>query len=199
MRFAFIGLLLFAVSGAVSAQTTLPYNFAPGTVAKASEVNANFQALLTAINKLEGPVTAASVAGTYVLAGLNFYMTSTPQSGTMSNNARIEHSSTNATAVFNSNGTFTFPQESSNSTAMLFDFFKNGTNVVENASATTQTKTSPTTGGGTWSLSGNTLTITLAGGDVGTFTAAAGGKLFIGIDSSPDNKSQDLHILIRTN
>lgn len=199
MRLAIIGLLLFTVSGAVSAQTTLPYTFAPGTVAKASEVNANFQALLTAINKLEGPVTAASVAGNYVLLDLNLYMTSTPQSGTMSNNARIEHNSSNATAVFNSDGTFSLPQESSNGTAMLFDFFKNNANLVANATVTAQPNTSPPSGGGTWTLSGSTLTISLTGGGSGAFTAAAGGKLFIGIDTSPDNKSQDLHILIRTN
>lgn len=137
MRFAFIGLLLFVVSGAVSAQTTLPYTFAPGTVAKASEVNANFQALLTAINKLEGPVTAAGVAGTYVLAAVSLYMNSTPQSGVMSNGARIEHNSTKATAVFNSDGTFSFSQGTSNGAAMLLNFLKNnGTNTVTNASAT---------------------------------------------------------------
>jgi hypothetical protein len=200
MRFVSIGFLLFVVSGAVSAQTTLPYTFAPGTVAKASEVNANFQALLTAINKLEGPVTAAGVAGTYVLAGLSLYMTSTPQSGTMSNNARMEHNSTKATAVLNANGTFSFSQETSNGSAMLFDFLKNnGTNTVTNATAIAQPNTSPPESGGTWTLSGNTLTITTNTGGMGTFTAAAGGRLFIGVDASPDNTSQELHILIRTN
>lgn len=198
MRIVFMSFLLFAVSNLVSAQTTLPYTFAPGTVAKASEVNANFQALLTAINKLEGPVTPAGVAGNYVLTGLSLNMSSTAQAGTSSNNARVEHSAVNATAVFNSDGTFAFPQESSSGSAMAFDFFKSGANVI-NATATTQLSTSPPSGGGTWSLSGNTLTITLNGGGGGTFTAAAGGKIFIGVDSSPDSKSQDLHFLIRTN
>ena len=81
---------------------------------------------------------------------------------------------------------------------MLLDFFKSGANVI-NATATAQANVSPPSGGGTWSLSGSTLTLSLNGGGSGTFTAAVGGKLFIGVDASPDNKSQDLHFLIRTN
>lgn len=199
MRIKFVGLLLMAITSTAIAQTTLPYTFAPGTVAKASEVNANFQALLTAINKLEGPATAASVAGTYTLASLGLYMDSTAQAGTSSNTARIEHTATNATATLNANGSFTLSPESTFGAAMTFDFFKNGSNVVTNAQAATQSAAPSPSGGGTWSLSGSTLTLSLNGGGSGTFTAAAGGRLFIGIDASPDNKSQDLHILIRTN
>src|SRR4051812_7194615 len=71
-----LGLVLLA--GAAHAQTSVPHSFSSGQPARAAEVNANFQALATAINnltarvdRLEGAaVTAANVAGTYQLFGL---------------------------------------------------------------------------------------------------------------------------------
>ncbi len=50
MRYSLVVLLLFVFSNTVLAQTTVPHTFVAGTAAKASEVNANFQALTTAIN-----------------------------------------------------------------------------------------------------------------------------------------------------
>lgn len=197
MRYIISILMLLASITDVSAQTTLPFTFAPGTVAKASEVNANFQALLAAINRLEGQISAADIPGTYALASMSVYLDSTPQSGMMTNNARVEQISSNATATFNVNGTFTLTQETTNGSALAFDFLKNGANVVT-AQAVTQSAAPPPTGSGTWSFSGRTLTITTGNGG-GTFTAAVGGRLFIGINAPPDNKSQDLHVLIRTN
>ena len=207
MRYLMAGLMLFsAVNTTVAAQTTLPFTFAPGTVAKASEVNANFQALLTAINRLEGQISAADVAGTYSIASLGLYVNSTPQAGMMSNNGRVEHISSNGTATLNANGTFSVTQETTSGSALVFDFLKGSVMippsvvapVVVTAQVETQNAAPPPTGSGTWSLSGKTLTLTTSNGG-GTFTAAVGGRLFIGITPSPDNKSQDLHILIRTN
>lgn len=59
MRYSFAGLILFAFSSTALAQsslTTVPYTFTAGTAAKASEVNADFQALAAAID-------TASVSG----------------------------------------------------------------------------------------------------------------------------------------
>lgn len=50
MRYSFAGLLLFALGSTAVAQTTVPYTFTAGTAAKASEVNADFQALAAAID-----------------------------------------------------------------------------------------------------------------------------------------------------
>lgn len=69
-------LALCAFGEAARAQTTVPHIFTPGTPARAVEVNANFQALVTAIDsltarvrKLEGgPVTDADVVGNYSLS-----------------------------------------------------------------------------------------------------------------------------------
>ena len=50
MRCSAGALVLLAFTGSVFAQAAVPHTFAPDTKAKASEVNDNFQALVTAIN-----------------------------------------------------------------------------------------------------------------------------------------------------
>jgi hypothetical protein len=74
MRYSrIVGLMLLCAAGGTAlAQTTVPHTFTSGTQARASEVNANFQALATAIDnlsarvgKLEGGTTDADVVGTY--------------------------------------------------------------------------------------------------------------------------------------
>jgi hypothetical protein len=146
MRYLIASFMLsFAVNTMVTAQTILPFTFAPGTVDKAPVVNANFQALLTAINRLEGQISAADIPGTYALASMGVYLDSTPQSGIMTNNARVEQISSNATATFNANGTFTLTQETTNGSALAFDFLKNGLNVVT-AQAVTQSAAPPPDG-----------------------------------------------------
>lgn len=114
MRYSYVGFLLLLLSSAVFAETTVPYTFVSGTAAKASEVNADFAALVTAINNLEAkvtaleakvvPSTAASLAGTYdvyevtidvddlgIHSGLQYY--------------GIAGSAASGTAVFNADGT----------------------------------------------------------------------------------------------
>lgn len=195
-------LLVWSTTGV--AQTTLPYTFTAGTAAKASEVNANFQALLTAINRLEGAVTPAGIPGTYALSALGFLISSSPQVGTSSNVGRVEQNLTSGTAVLNADGTLSLSMTTSNNSALKFDFFQttmNSTPVVQQASVVTQTNNSPPgVIGGTWTLSGNTLTINLSDGGTAKFTAVQGGKLFIGVDPQQDSPtSQQLTILIRTN
>lgn len=81
IRSSIVALSLVVFSATAVAATTVPFTFTAGTPATASEVNANFQALATAIDtltttnaalttqiaKLDGttPVTAADMAGTY--------------------------------------------------------------------------------------------------------------------------------------
>ena len=57
MRRSISLLALLALSGGALAQTTVPNTFAAGTPAKAAAVNANFQALATAIDKVASSVT----------------------------------------------------------------------------------------------------------------------------------------------
>jgi hypothetical protein len=50
MRYSFATFLLCIISSAALAQTTVPYTFTSGSAAQASQVNADFQALATAID-----------------------------------------------------------------------------------------------------------------------------------------------------
>jgi hypothetical protein len=75
---------LLACVTSTSAQVTIPHTFLPNTPARASEVNANFQALKTSVDnlkttidaltmrvsKLEGPIAAADLNGTYRVHGI---------------------------------------------------------------------------------------------------------------------------------
>lgn len=74
MRKSIVGILLSLASGWALSQVTLPYTFTPGTSAKAAEVNADLQALATAVNnlnarvqKLEGTIVATDLVGTYAV------------------------------------------------------------------------------------------------------------------------------------
>src|SRR5258706_4460391 len=115
MRYSFVGLLLSVLSGVAFAQTTVPNTFTRGTAAKASEVNANFQALATAIDnlgsrvsKLEGTITATDVAGTYAFASLEAETFTGANVNVASSVGIIHHQNGNGTFTLNANGTFSF-------------------------------------------------------------------------------------------
>ena len=55
-----VSLMALFVCGAASAQVTVPNTFVSGTPAKAADVNANFQAVVTAINALHSATTNAA-------------------------------------------------------------------------------------------------------------------------------------------
>lgn len=106
MRYSIVGFLIFILSGTVFAQTTVPHTFTAGTAAQASEVNANFAALVAAINALESvntPLTAADVAGTYQLLAI------ASMTGSLATTKKAASASetNNGTLTFNVNGNFT--------------------------------------------------------------------------------------------
>src|SRR5687767_1265551 len=77
MRHAFAAIALSILATASSAQVSVPFTFSAGSAARASEVNGNFQALVTGINaladrvtKLEGNIVTADLVGTYAWSGL---------------------------------------------------------------------------------------------------------------------------------
>lgn len=150
--------LLLAFSCAVSsvgvmAQVTVPNTFAAGSPARAADVNANFQALATAINglttrvnRLEGGLAAADIPGTYNFSVLNLM----PLAGAP--NDFWDVNVVKSTLTLAAGGTFT------------------STGTESNASCC---------GSGTWSYAGNVLTLTLSGPEVLTFQTLAVGNLFI--------------------
>jgi len=200
MRYSFVGLLLLVLSGVGLAQTTVPNTFTAGTAAKASEVNANFQALATAIDnlgsrvsKLEGTLSTADVAGTYAFASLEVETFTGANVNVASSLGIVHHQNGNGTFTFNANGTFTFSQTTSSSKLTF---------LLNSASATETIETIPGTATGTWTLSGKILTINISGGPTIPFTLAAGPGLFINISnivSSSGASDHQLLFLMRTN
>lgn len=131
---AFLGITVLAY-----ATVTIPNNFTADTTAKASEVNANFQALADAINNRTS-ATLVGMAGTWNYTRNGSYL------NTSSGNTICTYSGT-GTLTLNSNGTFTDIQNDTYN-------YCHGTGVVANTGGTYA---------GTWTISANgsgTLTYT---------------------------------------
>lgn len=172
MRHSLATFLFCIFSSSALAQTTVPHTFTSGSAARASEVNENFQALATAINnlttrvnKLEGQLVAGDLAGTY--SNFVFGVLATPQP---SNSARVESYNSRGTLILSANGTFSMSGTI------------NGYSLTWNMTGGTvsgQTEAIPDNRSGTWSLSGNTLTLSSSGGGTASLAVTAGGRLFI--------------------
>lgn len=179
MRKLAIGMLFFAVTGIVTAATTVPHTFTSGTAAKASEVNDNFAALATAIDalgarvdKLEGTLTMSAVAGTYHLSlfSVSPYANSTSSTIYGSNYNLIRTG--NDTITLNADGTGT----ASGSVDIV--------NYEQAPTAQVTHTNSPDSSTFTWTLSGGAITFRGK-----TFQHAAGGRLFINVSNSIGDSS----------
>ena len=183
MRHALAALAFAGFTALANAQVTVPFTFAPSTAARAAEVNANFQALATAIDnlaarvsKLEGQITPADIAGVYGWRGLQIGLI---------NGGMVETISYTGTVTLAPNGTF-----SGTLTGRGFDLPAGGNRVLHNTDDNVS---------GTWTLSGsNTVTLSL-GDDALSFLSAARGQVlvFSNNDNSPDG-SLVLLMLVRT-
>jgi hypothetical protein len=172
---------LATLGNTAMAQVTVPNTFTSGTPAKASEVNANFQALATAINslsdrvaKVEGTITAADVIGTYQFENL--------QIGIDAPSGETEVIAYHGPFTFNANGTFT-----STFTGALYS------------------KTGPEPDDGTitgnWTFANGKVTFTVTGDtSSSTLYAVNGGDLLLGAVSGnePGYGHGNVVILIRT-
>jgi len=172
-------------SGAASAQVTVPNTFAAGQPARAADVNANFQALATAINslaarvsKLEGSnLTATDFVGTYTLNRLQTQL----GGGTA---AYVATYVASATLTFAADGTVTSADDTGERGHQL--------NVVTRVLS--PFVTAGTSNSATWSYSGGKL---VAFGQ--TLTVANGGRLLILAGVNPDDGTNVLVLLTRTN
>jgi hypothetical protein len=195
MRYSFVALLLLLLSSAGLAQTTVPFAFAAGTTAKASEVNADFQALATAIDnlasrvsKLEGTLSVGDVAGTYniVAMGLEVNAPSTT-------NSSVIHATSSGNVTLDANGTFSWSQSLTDAKLSI--------SLGAPGSTAATTFSSTETHSGTWSLSGKILTLSFLGGLAQPFFDAAGSSLFIttNVDFSGGDLRHTLFFLVRAN
>lgn len=224
MRNLFLAVGFLVLSNTASAQTTVPNTFTAGSPAKAAEVNANFQALVTAINslgarvdsvstrvdsvtarvgKLEGTLTATDVAGTYALYGLQTDVIPSAVSGM--NEGQMEAISYSGTAILTATstlgGTLTLSTtESTNALRWLFEPFGGGnTPTGAPLGKLTLNRTFTGTPGstpGTWTFAADG-TLTLSTG--GTWSGVAGGRLFVTSISRSSDGSNVLLVLVRKN
>src|SRR5882724_1461763 len=107
MRYSLAVLFLF--SGLTLAQTTVPYTFAAGTAAKASEVNLDFQALAIMIDNLSsrisrvenlGAPSVEDIAGTYKIIAMGLQV-----DAPSATNGDVIHSTSNGNLTLNADGT----------------------------------------------------------------------------------------------
>lgn len=186
MRSVLVALSMTVLCGVASAQTTVPNTFTAGTAAKAAEVNANFQALATAINalatrvaRLDGPPTAAGLAGTYAVNGIQTELV--PGSGS----GRVIVYTYEGTATFAANGTGTFSLNSKGHNLLFTSPLTTTRSAVNSSTGATPF---------TWSLAGNTLTAL-----DGAFSIVSGGQLLIRSTVNPADGTNVLLLLSRTN
>jgi len=177
--------------------------------------------LLARVGKLEGGsttggLTTEGVAGTYVFTGLEFGQATILPSNVPPNSSlgKSKYGTFDGSMILNSDQTYSLSMERKYTT-LGFQFFKSpggGTapdNIVTEAAPSVATVSPPSaiiTTGGTWSLSGNILTIMPTSGSTLKFNHAGGGRLFInfsnGIVSDPNpefSNDQFAIFLIRGN
>lgn len=167
------------------AQVTVPNTFTAGAPARAADVNANFQALVTAINalgarvtKLEPPTAAADFAGTYAMQR---FQTELGGGGS----ARVAvYTSSDGTVTLAADGTAT--RTSSTEQGHQLN--------LPGDTLTPFSGSSDAAGAITWTYSGGKVTIF-----GGTFSVADGGRLLIRTSANPADGTNVLLMLVRTN
>jgi hypothetical protein len=193
MRHASLLICLVALSAAgetALAQTAVPNVFTSGTPARAAEVNENFAALAAAIDslaarlgKLEGgAVVDADVVGTYTLSILQVGI-----GRVASGIGDVEAISYDGTFTFAADGTFT----------STFTGKKNSSSGPQPDDGTIT---------GTWSRTGNNVTIVIAeeGPTTVALHCASGCRVIVGALASSadfvgDDSSNNLFVLSRVN
>lgn len=200
MRQVFASLLIFWLTSAAQAQVTVPHTFTAGAAARASEVNANFSALATAINDLatrlsavENPtVTAASVAGTYKYLSLGIAVNAT-QAVSNAGILTVRGATWTGTMVLNAGGTASFTTIRANSNSRIAVTGGTPATVTIEHLRETGTETNPAT----WALSNGEVVITDYEGVVMNFVAASPRLLIATARQLGGLDSYSLEILIR--
>lgn len=196
-----VAFLVLSVAGVAVYAVTTPNTFVAGQPAVASQVNANFSALVTAINNiearldaLEGTLTEALIPGIYQFKGVELLFHK-PAGATF---VEFEHGVQDFIVTLNSDKTLTVTGGSEKGSLFNFDYATGGASSLQvfNNPATNPPLT------GTWSLSGRTLTFVVPGGTPGgaKFTAVSR-NLFVGVEqpeATATDTNEDLNLLIRT-
>ena len=194
--------LAVSLAASSSALAAVPFTFTNGQQADANQVNANFGALVTAIDALTARVvalessTTASLAGTY-----DYFQVETDVDTTAPNSYSIAGGGASGTVVLNANGTgsvnvtnqyrqLTFSDQS------LLVGGVGGGSVSVHSTDVTQLDTPETDNQSiTWTHSNGVVTVTTSGGDA-SFVVA--GKVLIHSISSTDGEGHNgISLLVR--
>ena len=181
MRIA-LAIVLCLASVGVSAQVSVPNTFAAGTPARAADVNANFQALVTAINaigtrvaKLEGQITAADLVGTYTLHQLQ---------------TELGGGTSERVAVYTGGGTVTL---AANGTGTISGNIELGHQLNLPAGTLTPINRPQATSNFTWTYAGGAISAL-----GGSLSVVAGGRLLVFTGVNPADGTNVILLLTRT-
>ena len=184
MRSSVFALVFIVSCSAALAQVTVPNTFAAGAPARAADVNANFQALVTAINslgtrvsKLEGQIASSDLVGTYAINRFQSELGGVPSQ-------RVAMYTSEGTANFAADGTCTLLGTTERGHQL------NLPGGALSAFNGAQTGSLPCT----WTFSGGKITAI-----GGTFSVVAGGRLLIRTSANPADGTNVLVLLTRTN
>ncbi|HEY8154201.1 MAG TPA: hypothetical protein VII72_08755 [Myxococcota bacterium] len=188
---------------ASSALAAVPYTFANGQPADATQVNANFNALVTAIDALNDRVAAlesstpASLVGTY-----DYFEVKTDVDSLGANSYGIAGGGSSGTVVLNADGTGSINVTSQyrqlvfSDQSLLVGDVGNGGSVSIHSTDVGQNNSPETVSlSMTWALSNGILTVTTGDGD--TSFAVAGKILVHGISSTDGEGHNGIALLVR--
>lgn len=170
IRSLLVALLLLNYSAIATAATTVPYTFTAATPISASEMNANFQALATAIDKLSSTTpTVAELAGTYRLTG--FQTELGPSPSTIIGTTKVE--TYGGTVTLSADGTSTWSGTVTHATLRAQ---VDNTTTAAGEVFSLPYGVGPAAVTGTWSIvGGNTISVSWGG----VFSIMAGGRLLV--------------------
>lgn len=183
MRSSIAALFFVAYCTSASAQVTVPNTFTAGAPARAADVNANFQALVTAVNslgsrisKLEGQIAASDLVGTYAVNQFQ---------------SELGGGASERVAIYTGGGTVNL---AANGTGTISGNTELG-HQLNLPGGTLATINRPQASSNfTWSWSSGTVT---AFGS--TFSVVAGGRLLITTSTNPADGTNVILLLTRTN
>jgi len=206
MRFRLHTFLGLSLVSAIAIGASVPNTFTAGDIARAADMNANFQALVSAVTSLENrvtaleapaPITMATIAGTYKYASLEVELFGAPG---VNGNASANGGALTGTVTLDANGTFSgsisggktsstvsINQAPSHSHAQPGGGQTGPAQVGSTVSAALANNTENDSPTGTWTISNGEVVVNDSSGDAFTFQAVAGGKMLIGVHSRQDS------------
>lgn len=190
-----VSVALFTAMNPASAQVRAPGSDKPlpesaqkapsfqGGAADVSALVAAVNDLAARVNRLEGHLTQAEVAGAYTVS---LYQSALIADASQSV-GRLEHLTSSGTLRLEANGTFTLSGTEA------------GFNALWQPAGARETVNRADTASGTWSYSAAALRLTFDGGGTESWTGGVGGRLFIHAGANPADGTTTLVLLVRNN